>query len=218
MSNSKSFFDAEFKFMESDDGTGIIRGYLNTWNVDLYGDTMKKGAFKNWIDRLKREGKSIPLLIEHDSGRIAGNWKTESFKEDEKGLYGEASFNLETTEGREAYSNAKMLGSSWGLSIGFFTLDSEMVGNKRSLLEVDLFETSLVVLPANQQSGVTEVKTVRDVEKGLRSLGYSIKTAKTIISQFGTNCEEEEVQPEEKQLSDDELNTIKQLKNISMAF
>ena len=204
----------EIKGFKADDETGRISGYLNTWDVDLYGDQTQKGAFKSWINKLKREKKTIPLLIEHDSGRIAGAWDTAKFKEDEKGLYGEAVFNLETTEGREAYSNAKMLGSSWGLSIGFFTLDSEYKNGIRELLELDLFETSLVVVPANQHSGVTGVKSVREVEKGLRDLGFSRKQAKSIISEYKSEDEE----PEEDEVSLESKSILDEIKSIELSF
>ena len=183
MDQNKHFYNVEIKTLNKDEGK--ITGYLNTWNMDLYGDVMQKGAFKETINKLKKEKKKIPLLVEHDMGRVAGYWDTDSLKEDSKGLYGEAYFNLETQEGREAYSNAKMLDTSYGLSIGFFAMDYGY--NKdglRELKEVDLFETSLVVLPANQESGIKEVKSVRDIEKGLRDLGYSRKQAKSIISEY----------------------------------
>lgn len=239
----RSELRAEFKDhqMDHDQVSGVkiigsMEGYLNTWGEDRVADDIKRGAYKDWLAQLKKSGKRIPLLVEHDHAKLVGYWDTNSLVEDEKGLRGKAYF-VDTPEGRTAYTNAKMLSDSYGLSIGFFALEySYNKSDIREITKAELFETSLVVLPANADSGIINVKTPKDIERGLRDLGYSRKQAREILYDYKTpdgdefELSVEELETEIKLLTDElterttyvptdeEKSVIGKLANMQMSF
>jgi uncharacterized protein len=93
-----------------------------------------------------------------------------------------------TTRGSEARSLA--LDGALGLSIGFATRDAVRENGRRVLKDIQLFEVSLVAIPANPQARLVSVKsaveggeiTPRTVERLLLSGGLPQKLAKAIIS------------------------------------
>ena len=48
---------------------GMIVGYASTWTrePDTYGDVVAKGAFAEYIEQLKAEGRVLPFLLNHDA-------------------------------------------------------------------------------------------------------------------------------------------------------
>ena len=46
---------------------GMITGYASTWTrePDSYGDIVAKGAFLDCIEKIKAEGRVLPLLFDH---------------------------------------------------------------------------------------------------------------------------------------------------------
>lgn len=171
---------------------GIVAGYASVFNnVDSYGDRMIKGAFKKSL-----ENRHPLFLLYHDTTRVIGS--ITKFKEDDKGLYFEAKFNLDLKDGKEAYSMVKEANIN-GISIGYIVKKYEDViegefddaGNitkeetVRNLNEVELYEISLVTFPANEEAKVVSVKNekpvdIRSFEKFLRDAGYSRAEAKAI--------------------------------------
>ena len=174
----------------SEDGT--IEGYLNTFNhIDRIGDNTQKGAFTKSIKKIKDNNDVLPMLFGHDHTKVAGIWT--EIREDEKGLYGVGKINLETQLGKELYSNIK-IGAVKGISIGYFEIETDFdtkTGSKL-LVELDLIEASIVLLPCNEQSQVETVKSLNEngeipsktqLEKALKELGFSRKNSKTIIAE-----------------------------------
>lgn len=171
---------------------GTIEGYLNTFNhKDRIGDNTQKGAFTKSLQRMKDANEVLPMLFGHDHTKVAGIWT--DLREDEKGLWGKGKINLDTQLGKELYSNIKM-GAVKGISIGYFEVDTvyDAKSGQKLLLELDLIEASIVLLPCNEQSMVESVKTLLEkgeepskieVEKALREMGFSRKNAKTILSE-----------------------------------
>lgn len=171
----------------SDDGT--FEGYGSIFgNVDLYGDIVAKGAFRKTLAEAKKTKRMPRLLMHHDSRMIAGVY--DEMHEDDTGLFVKGRFNLEKQLGKEAHSDAKM-GAIDGLSIGYVprkTKRDEDTG-VRTIVELDLWEVSLVVFPANPDARVgavksiaAQVKTIRDFEEHLRDAGFSAAAAKSIAA------------------------------------
>lgn len=187
------YLHTEFKMIESNSDEGYIEGYLATWDMDRAYDVIKKGAFKNTINDFKNVKKRhFPLCIEHDSEKVAGHWDVSTLVEDENGLYGRAYFNMETERGREWYSHVKRMGG-YGLSIGYVTVNANWKTDViRELIELEIFETSLVAIAMNSKAEVTEVKTIRDLEKGLKELGFSNTQSKEIIAKYKSKDPESE--------------------------
>lgn len=144
------------------DEDGTFEGYGSIFgNMDAYGDIVVKGAFARDI----AEGKKPALLWQHRSDMPCGIYM--EIREDEKGLYLKGQLNLETQVGKEAYALLKQ-GALSGLSIGFNTRKSEWdeVNKIRRLVDVELWEVSLVTFPANSAARVEGVKSEGEGDDG----------------------------------------------------
>lgn len=158
---------------------GIVKGYAATFvrEPDSYGDVIAKGAFTESLERwsaLEQEGKSIPLLYGHNMDDPFHNIGHIVFaKEDDYGLYIEAAFDAENETAQYARKLVQE-GRLYQFSFAYSVLDSEQVeledGSKANeLRKLDLYEVSLVQIPANQTAVVTEVKAIEDVAESLKS-------------------------------------------------
>lgn len=160
-------FSLEVKEMREDEQMkmGYMEGYASTFgNVDLGGDIVEKGAFSK---TLKDKG-TFPLLEDH-TPKMKNLLGFGKFYEDEKGLYGKFEINLDTEQGRAAYSLAKQarkMGNDIGMSIGYETVKEEYdrENSVRRLKELKLFEVSMTLFPMNEQAGVTMVKSTQQKE------------------------------------------------------
>ncbi|WP_207479559.1 HK97 family phage prohead protease [Arenibaculum pallidiluteum] len=172
---------------------GAFEGYASTFgNVDQGGDIVEPGAFIEGIVKAKDEGRSIPMLWQHDQREPVGVWK--DIAEDSKGLYvrGQLLVDADPLAKRaHALLKAKALG---GMSIGYRIPAGGMVEDEKRrgvfrLKKLDLREISLVTMPMNIQARVTSVKsildagrlpTVREFEEHLRDAGFSKSLAAAI--------------------------------------
>lgn len=176
---NKMYFTAEFKAIKEDGQRGIIEGYGSAFDViDTYGEICLRGCFQESLQ------KRMPAMLwQHSADKPIGVW-TEAV-EDDRGLFLRGEINLEVTTGREAYALLKQ-GALKGLSIGFRYGDTEEgMDGMRRLKSVDLHEVSIVTFPANAQATVMQVRgdmTPRELERILRSCGFSQKQAKAIVA------------------------------------
>lgn len=144
---------AEFKFSESSNGPGAIEGYGAYFNnVDGGGDMIRPGAFAEFLSARGDNAGPLPMLYEHDPGRVAGVWT--HMAEDGKGLLMRGHF-IDTTLGREAATEVKS-GAKTGLSIGFTALASsprvQPSDPRRTITKVHLWEVSTVTFPMNDKA------------------------------------------------------------------
>ena len=148
---------------------GIVEGYASTWTKtpDSYGDIVIKGAFTETLKKRKATGHPFPLCFNHDFDQIIGA-VTEA-EEDDFGLKIKASF-LNTALAQEKRELVKE-GIVWQFSFAYSVLGSEAPteeekkqGIFQKLTKLDLYEVSLVPVPANQTAIVTEVKNDPEVE------------------------------------------------------
>jgi uncharacterized protein len=126
-------------------GTGVFVGYASLFGVrDQAGDMVMRHAFR---DSLKRRGpQDVRMLFQHDPSEPVGTWL--EMKEDARGLLVRGRLDPNVQRGRELVSLLESGGLD-GLSIGFKTLLSarEKFTGTRQLLQVDLWEVSLVTFP-----------------------------------------------------------------------
>lgn len=191
----------EVKFAK-DATDGSFAGYGAVFgNTDAYGDVIAKGAFKETLrDARKNGGHMPPMLLNHGGGFFGspeddlpiGLWT--EMREDDTGLYVEGQLALKTRRGAEVYELLRMdpKPALNGLSIGFrakeWAIGTKPEEPRRTLKKIDLFEVSLVTLPANGKARVSNVKnandvrTIRDFETFLREAGFSNAAAKAIAS------------------------------------
>ena len=174
----KSFEETE----EDGQNFGYFKGYAATFgNIDRTDDIIEEGAFKTCLGNRK-----VKMCWQHDMQTPIGSFPV--MKEDDHGLYVEGRVNLGTMMGREAYALLKA-GDLDSMSIGFMVKNYEIDEKSgiRTIKEADLWEISIVTEPANSMAMVTSVKSLEDaetlaeVEKILRSKGFSKKESKTVI-------------------------------------
>jgi HK97 family phage prohead protease len=142
-------------FIKSLDHQGRFAGYASVFDqVDNQRDRVVSGAFAR---TLQGRIPSIKLLWQHQQSEPIGIF--ERIFEDELGLYVEGRLLLSVQRAKEAYELLKE-GAVSGLSIGYspvrYHIDPD--SGIRTLMEVDLWEISLVTFPANSAAQVTVVK------------------------------------------------------------
>ncbi len=175
----------EMKSLKSD---GTFTGYGSVFGVeDSYGDVVQPGAFKASLEAWKAKGQLPALLWQHRSDSPIGVWR--SMAEDSHGLLVEGELALKTQQGTEAYELLK-LGAIRGLSIGYAIPKGGGEWDPKTeqflLKQVDLWETSLVTFPANEDAQVETVKSILDspknLERFLREAGLPRSVAKALVA------------------------------------
>ena len=142
--------DLERKFMQFGEGLevsegSVIAGYASLFDVaDQGGDQVAAGAYAASLARLKAEGRSVKMLWQHDPARPIGVW--DEVREDARGLYVKGRLLSDVAQAREAMALVEA-GAIDGLSIGYRTKQATKEGAGRRLVEVDLWEVSLVTFP-----------------------------------------------------------------------
>jgi len=176
------FVPIEIKALSDD---GEFEGYGSTFNnVDKGMDMVMPGAFRRTLSEQKLT--RIKMLRDHDTRKIVGKWL--ELAEDERGLkvrgklfsHGEDAIQL----AKETYALMKAEALD-ALSIGYRTIKSawDEQSGVRKLLDVDLWEISVVTFPMNDLATVDGVKgdlTQRDVERILREGGAPSGFAKLV--------------------------------------
>lgn len=142
----------EVKSMDAD---GRFSGYASVFDViDSQRDRMRKGAFRN---SLRQRQTPVKLLWQHQWEQPIG--VIEQIFEDARGLFVQGRLLMDVAKAREAYALLKA-GALRGMSIGYQAKQSRRDPDTgvRELIEVELWEVSIVTLPANAQANVTMVK------------------------------------------------------------
>lgn len=163
----------------------MITGYGSTFNgpPDSYGEIVAPGAFDASLRAHATEKTAPVMLWSHNPAEPIGRW--ESIKEDAHGLRVTGKLELETNRGREAHALLKS-GSLNGLSIGFMADESDIehaTDGSRVLKKIDLWEISLVSMPANSRARVDGVKHIgsrRELEELLRDAGLARAAARKV--------------------------------------
>ena len=121
-----------------------IEGYASLWGVaDLNGDVVAKGAFATSLAKTGAGG--VRMLHQHEGRSVVGVW--DRVVEDECGLFVAGRIMDWSADGRFAQA-LSLAGALDGLSIGFRSSRARREGRLRVLVEVELWEVSLVVFPA----------------------------------------------------------------------
>lgn len=173
---------------------GWFQGYGSHFNnVDKGNDVVDSKAFDRTCVEHKRAGTMPHMLWQHKADQPIGDWL--DMTPDSKGLKmtGQLWVGKGIGVAEQAYSLLQSKGRK-GLSIGFITKDSkrDVKTNVRTLLDLDLDETSIVTRPMNESAKVITVKTIsgkdsittREAEEILRDAGLSQTEAKAFIASF----------------------------------
>ncbi len=136
--------------MRTDDGSGgalEVAGHASIFGAaDGSGDVVRPGAFAASL--IRRGSKGVRMLFQHDAGEPVGVW--DEIREDGRGLFVRGRILDAGPRGRAAAGLVGQ-GAVDGLSIGFRTVRSKpRPGGGRDLLELDLWEVSIVTFPMLQ--------------------------------------------------------------------
>lgn len=158
-----------------DEETGMIAGFFSTYDKtpDSYGDIIEPGAFTETIKAREETGHPFPLCFNHDFSAVIGAVK--SIEDRERGPYIEAGF-LDTQLAQDVRKMVKS-GAIWQFSFAYDVLEARQPseeerksGVENVLTKLDLFEISVVTVPANQNAVMTEVKNVEpETKQGKRN-------------------------------------------------
>ena len=224
-------------FKIKSDDSGKISGYFATYDriPDSYGDVIAKGAFTETIQNRKESGHPFPLCWGHDLNQIIGAVYPEDIEETEKGPLMTASFfnSPLAQEKREIVKAGVVYQFSFAYDVldsGEVTLDDGTKANE--LRKLDLFEVSIVPIPANPRAEVTDIKAtvaeavvkivpeldeeaMKDVlekagRRNSKKDAEAIRQAITLLQGVLDNEEEDEPEdngaPEDQKGSNSELN------------
>ena len=141
---------------------GEFTAIAAAYSVDRVKDRIIPGAFKDTIARWQASGKRIPLHWNHegDAKNIIGSVDPASMKETDQGLYVEGKVDVADSEtAREAWRSVK--NGTMSLSFGYMVEKSrKAAGGVTDLLAIDLFEVSIVPVPANGDTKILAFKAL----------------------------------------------------------
>jgi HK97 family phage prohead protease len=165
-------FDPERAFAD-----GRIEGYASLFDVvDGGGDEVAPGAFAAALRRADRKPK---LLWQHDPARPIGVW--ESLREDARGLFVSGRLLTEIQSGAEAAILLRE-GAIDGLSIGYRAVRAaKAAAGGRRLLEIDLWEVSLVTFPMLPDARATSGDGCGDEGAEALALAEALRAARGLF-------------------------------------
>lgn len=172
------------------DGAGSISGYFSTYDrePDSYGDVMAPGCFTETIKARKKSGHPFPLCWNHDLNMIIGSVDPDDIRDTDKGPLMKAYF-FDSPLAQEKREVVKS-GVVWQFSFAYDVLDAGPVeledGRKANeLRKVDLFEVSIVPIPANQNAVMTEIKAgKRNSQKDAEAIKEAIKLLQGVLGEL----------------------------------
>lgn len=154
----------------AEDTPGQFSGIASVYGVtDLQGDVVMPGAFTKTIEE---RGRELPILWQHHPDTPIG---VGTLSDSGPGLLLAGSLVLDVQKAREAYALLKAKAVK-GLSIGYEVIKDRMENGVRQLLEIRLWEVSLVTFAANPLAQVTGVK---DIE-GLAAVVAELKEGRVL--------------------------------------
>ena len=193
---------------EAQNPTGKIEARATTWGAREGADgrkfNYKPEGFYDWADEFAKEGKPMPMFLNHnDMGMPIGQW--DEIKFDEEGMTAKGRLYMNTVGGSDVYSilkeSPKMFG---GVSVGAYADEAHMVDENGEPCADDdeegyfqitkggLREISVVMYPNNPEANINKLECFnaeghinpRSLEKLLREAGVSRKDATTASSIF----------------------------------
>ena len=151
---------------------GIVKGYASTFDrePDAYGDVIAKGAVAKTLEKwekLNEEGRYIPLLWGHDTDNPESNiGRVVNAYEDERGLFIEAEYDKDNPRAqyvRKLVNEGRVYQFSFAYEVkDWATVTLEDGTKANELREIELFEVSVVQIPANSHATVEESKAMEE--------------------------------------------------------
>lgn len=210
------------------DEAGKISGFFSTYDKtpDSYGDIIEPGAFTGTIERRKATGHPFPMCFNHDFSAVIG--AIETIEEKENGPYIEGGF-LDTQLAQDVRKMC-LSGAIWQFSFAYEVLkrrdpteEEKKAGVMNVLQELEVFEISVVTVPANQNAVATEVKSAepetkqgrRNSQKDADTIHQIIDLAKSLLDDAGedTPTQEDEAKSAEVETDANEAEAPEEQKD-----
>lgn len=173
---------------------GIVIGYASTFDrePDAYGDVIAKGAFAKSLEKWREkmdQGIYLPLLYGHNTTDPEFNiGRCVDFEENEKGLLVAAEFDADSEKAqytRKLGQEGRIYQFSFAYEVkdwGTVTLEDGTKANE--LRELDIYEVSLVQIPANQHAQIVEIKCAGCAKSGRRNSAKDAQQLRELIDKL----------------------------------
>lgn len=177
--------------VKADGDAGTISGYFSTYDrtPDSYGDVVAPGAFTETIQKRRESGHPFPLVWDHnmaDPELLIG--QVDEIEDQETGPWMSAHF-FNTAKAQAARDLVKagcvyqFSFAYWVLEQGEVTLEDGTKANE--LRKLDLFEVSIVPIPANQNAVMTDIKSGRRNSKAdAEKLNQAITLIRDVLGEL----------------------------------
>lgn len=207
---------------ESANPTGKIEARVTTWGAREGADGRKFNyqpeGFAQWADEFSKEGKPLPMFLNHnDMGMPVGQW--DEFTFDDEGMTASGKLYMNTMAGSDLYTilkeSPKLFG---GVSVGAYAdeacyvnatgeeFNADTMGDDEAYFQITkggLREVSVVMYPNNPNAEIHKLEyfdaeghaNPRIIEKALRDAGLSRKDATTASSVLKKVLEMREAEP-----------------------
>ncbi len=165
----------------NEDGSVDIKGYASTNDTDRAGDVINKEAWEK--GGLENFGSNPIILFNHDYNRPIG--RATSLETDEKGL--KITANLSKSAGD--VTNLVKEGILRAFSVGFRVKDADYMesGDGYLIKDAELFEVSVVSVPANQAATFSVAKSFDSQEEYSEWKKQFVKKTEVITPQDNTD-------------------------------
>lgn len=194
------------------DGNGKIAGYFSTYEKtpDSYGDIIEPGAFEKTIEARKASGHPFPICFNHDFSSVIGSCEVTS---EEKGPFMSGTF-LDTQLAQDVRKMVQS-GAIYQFSFAYDVLrrrdpddEEKKNGVTNVLQEVEVYEISVVTVPANQNAIITDIKSYCEaVKSGRRNSKKDAEAIREAISLLqGVLDEKESDEAEENESKSNEAS------------
>ncbi len=154
----------DFSVKATDEGNGGFTGYAATFDrePDSYGDVIAKGAFADTLKAWAESGRPVPVLYGHNMDDPDYNIGTAELEEDERGLRATASLDgsPKAQRVRELLREGRLSKMSFAYDVrDWAPVELEDGTKANELRALDLFEVSVVLVPANSHAEIVEAKS-----------------------------------------------------------
>ncbi len=140
-----------------------ISGYASLFDqCDMSGDIVRRGAFAASLlsnSFLSGSKSKLPMLFGHETKTPIGVWQR--IFEDNTGLFVSGHIILGDKHS-ERIAKLVLSGALSGLSIGYKTVRARKHNHGRELLEIDLWEVSIVAFPMLRAARITQIDDYSD--------------------------------------------------------
>ena len=149
------------------DEAGKVSGFFSTYDKepDSYGDIIEPGAFTGTFERRKATGHPFPMCFNHDFDKVIG--AINEYNDQSKGFFVDGDF-IETQQAQDVRTMVKS-GAIYQFSFAYDILrrrdpteEEAKAGVKQVLQELEVYEISIVTVPANRNAVMTDIKSMID--------------------------------------------------------